>query len=131
MPFEQTRDVSKPEPGHFMIRRVKGGPLVPALIYRECPMLHPSEPGDFYPDVEEWCRPARPEFCRLAASINGKAVSLEQVWTHGRFCTPEEWRYQVTLAEWARKYAPHEPQANPFRAIDLNDMPPIFRRSKT
>lgn len=103
-----TRRIDRPEPGFWMIRLVKGGPLVPAAIMRVQTTQDPEtgEPME------------RSSF--LAAFINGEPVDIDAVWlTRGTEITEAEYRFRVADAEWARRHAQFDPIANPRRRVDL------------
>ena len=133
---QPSRHLGCPRPGYFLLRLVKGGRLVPARIYRPCPMIEPCrdvmiggivypdlEPGEVHPD--DWCRPcdrSRP----LRADIAGEPCDPLRVWEGGAFTTRAEWRYQEDDLDWARAHAPATPQARPTQAIDLGKTPSLF-----
>lgn len=112
-----TRVISSPEPGFFVLRLVKGGPLVPAVIWRPCPVeVDPFEgiiqPLDRYP--------------HLQARILDRDVHPETVWAAGRAVPRAEWQYLVARAEWARMWAPRDPLANPKQPMAIEKMAPAF-----
>ena len=133
---QRSRQLGRPEPGYFTMRLVKGGPLVPARIYRVCPMVEPCRDvmigGLVYPDIEpgeadpdDWCRPCdrtRP----LRADIAGEPCDPLRVWEGGRFTTRAEWRFLTDDLAWARQHAPASPQARPKQAVDLRSQPALF-----
>lgn len=76
-----SRRIDRPEPGYWLIRLVKGGPLVPACIVRELP----TDP--WFPDneMDRGCP-------RLVAYIGGEPAPLDRVWhTRGEDITEDEY----------------------------------------
>ena len=107
-----------PEPGYWMIRLVKNGPLVPACIRWVQTGAEPGEPEN----VME-----RSPF--LAAFIDEKPVDIDRVWNwkgSGRAIAATEYSYRCADAAWAREHAPTEPAANPKKQIDFTEIDPIF-----
>lgn len=67
----------------------------------------------------------------LAAYINGEPVAVEDVWTRrGREITPEEYGHLVADRQWCATYAPHLPEGNPKKAVDLRKLAPIMPPAK-
>jgi hypothetical protein len=103
------RSLNDPQPGYWLMRMVKGGPRVPATI---CIVHTTREPG------EESNLMDRSPF--IAAFIAGDPVSIDDVWhRRGEPITESEYRFRVADLEYARRYAPDEPQAAPRKKIDL------------
>lgn len=114
--MNQGRRIDRPEPGHWAIRLVKGGPEVGACIRWEHTTAEPGRPTNMMD---------RSPF--LAAYINGEPVALQDVWTRrGRHITPDEYRHLVTDRQWCATYAPHLPEANPRKPVDLRNLPPVM-----
>jgi hypothetical protein len=67
------RNPAYAEPGFFVLRQAKNGPLVAAIIWRPCPMVIPEPSEEFTETPEYWCYPTE------------VASSPSQVWS----CTPE------------------------------------------
>jgi hypothetical protein len=65
-------------------------------------------------------------FYHLQAEIGGNEAYLDHVWIYGRPIPRKEWLYMSDLAAWAASYAPETPEANPFDAVALNSLNPIF-----
>lgn len=108
--------VDQPQPGYYRRRQTKGGVWVGVLVYRPCPIdLEPATWGwiDRYPTL-------------LAYTDGRHSVEAYTVWTSLRPVTKNEYEYLVSTNEWAREHAPHLPQANPHKAVDLDTMQPLF-----
>ena len=109
---QPARDISRPEPGRFKMKLVKGGPFVAAEI-----LVLPN--GDW------------------AAEINGKmqtpsnsdpahAAGVFRIWTGGQRITDGEFNFLRALAEWARKNDPNHPLSAPHKAVKLGTSPSVF-----
>lgn len=109
------RIINKPEPGFFKMRLIKGGPWVPALIYRPCPL-------ELCPETFQWID----RVYRLEAEIDGMPVDVNRIWTSGRQITAAEYLYMKAHRAWVRQHAQHLPEARPEEAIDINKLAPIF-----
>jgi hypothetical protein len=112
-----TRVISDPQPGFFVTRLVRGGPMVPAVIWRPCPLeIDPYEgiiqPLDRYP--------------HLRARILDRDVHPETVWAAGRAVPMAEWRFLTAMVAWARIWAPDHPLANPKTPIAIEKMAAAF-----
>lgn len=109
----------EPQAGYYQRRLVRQGPFVPARIWRE-PELdantgEPTGADLILCEVDGRRRDPLAEWARLATQP----------------ITVDEYRFLVKNAEWARTHAPHDPAANPRRAIDLNQLPPpVFSKRK-
>jgi len=110
------RKLAEPQPGFWLVRAVKGGPLVPARIY-----WCDHEPGEPDNKLDRWPLPF------LAAELAGKVADVERVWTmRGIPISEDEYRYRVADQAWARAHAPEEPVAQPYLPIDpLAVKPPL------
>lgn len=117
----RARDISRPEPGFFEMKLVKGGHLVPARIFLPCPIV----PADHDCDPFEWGRHSD-RSRHLMAEIAGEAADIWRVWTSGRPIAAKEFEYLARLRSWAVEHAPHEPAARPHEAVDLNAQPSLF-----
>lgn len=107
--MKEARPIDRPSPGHWLIRLVKGGPEVPARIYRHATA---HEPGDAANVME------RPAF--LVAEIAGEPAELDDVWLRsGRAIDEAEYRFQIADHAHARAFRPRDAKAEPRRAIDL------------
>lgn len=105
----KSRRVDAPECGFWMIRLIKGGPEVPARIYRHATDSEPGNPEN----VME-----RPSF--LVAEISGKPADVDSVWLRkGREITEREYNAALLDQRFARFFTPSAPVANPTQRIDL------------
>lgn len=115
-----------PEPGFFKLKLVRGGPWVPALIWRPCPMIIPEPLSiEDTPAPEDWCRPterSRP----LRARVGDRESDPGEVWISGLWITPREYYWRLKLQKWAVESAPAEPEAKPRQAVDLTRAPALF-----
>lgn len=114
-----TRLTAHPAPGFFQIRLVKGGPFVPARIYRPCAC---TINGPAEHDWQDTCDRYSP----LAAEIDGKPGGLWRLWTYGKIISRNDYQYMTDLREWSLTCDPLSPQANPGQPIDLGQMDPVF-----
>lgn len=107
-----------PKPGYWLIRLVKGGPLVPACIRIVETTFEPDEPSN---DM----RGTRSSF--PAAFVNDEPVDIDRVWlTRGAPITADEYAFRCADAAWAVKHAPNEPAARPTQRVDLRQLPIPF-----
>lgn len=108
-------DAESPQCGWFRRRLVKGGVLVPARIWLMSPVDYDT--GELEDDERLFCevagRPADPY--------------AEWPWLAGDPIPESEFRYLTATMDWSRAHAPHEPFANPHRAVNWRDVPiPTF-----
>ena len=102
------RRIDAPRPGFWLIRLVKGGPEVPARIYRHSTTHEPGDPAN---EME------RPSF--LLAEIAGEPAELDDVWLRaGRAIDEAEYLFQVADHAHAREWRPRDAKADPRRRID-------------
>lgn len=100
------RSISHPQPGYWLMRLVKAGPLVPAAIIKFETRYEPDS---------------------LAAFICGDQVPLDDVWLRrGEPITKEEYEFRVADQAWAKQWAPEEAQAKPDQPINLMTTPLPF-----
>jgi hypothetical protein len=121
------RILIRPEPGFYVMRLRCGVPLVPAVIYRLCPMVIPQPTTSTGPHPDEWCRPLD-RSPRYEARLDGKRVDIERVWTARslRRVSLQEFEFRLgPLRQWARRN-PSAPEARPHRPVDLDTIPPLF-----
>ena len=113
----QRRVLSAPEPGWFSMRLVKGGPLVPARLFRGAAVdPETGQPLDRSPV--------------LLAQIGDRVPSsdpgdIERVWLQHPI--PEaEYHHLMRVLAWAKARAPDAPEAKPRRPINHGKLPPVF-----
>lgn len=107
--------IDRPQEGWFRTRLVKGGPLVPARIWRSVatdPLT--GEALDRSPILQ--------------AEINGKPIDPYELWPRvaDRRITEAEFKFMTADSEWCQRHAPNEPAANPGKPIDLRTAPIPF-----
>lgn len=125
--WQVSRILLHPSPGFYLMRWRRGSPLVPALIYRLCPMVIPQPTAVDGPNPAEWCRPLD-RSPRVRAMIDGKPVPVDRVWTARslRPVSPAEYAFRMgPLRRWARAN-PQMPEARPGQPVDLAALPPLF-----
>lgn len=121
------RILIRPEPGFYVMRLRSGAPLVPAIIYRLCPMVIPQPMTVAGPHPDEWCRPLD-RSPRYEARIDDRRVEVDRVWTARslRQVNSAEFEFRSgPLRRWARQN-PSAPEARPERPVDLDALPPLF-----
>jgi hypothetical protein len=125
--WRETRLLSRPRPGFYVMRLKRGAPLVPALIYQSCPMVVPQPTAVDGPHPADWCQPLdRPPCC--GALIDDEPSPVERVWMARslRPVSPEEYAFRVgPLRRWARAH-PGMPEARPDKPVDLAALPSLF-----
>lgn len=107
--------VDTPTAGHYAMRLVRNGPLVPVRIWFGPP--HDPVTG------EELDRSPR-----YQAQIAGKEADIDRVWP---WCAKNpiaenEYRYMLDVSQWATEHAPREPEAKPREPVDVTTMRPLF-----
>jgi hypothetical protein len=108
------RVVSRPRPGWFRLRLVKGGVWCAARIWLATDAADPLT-------GEALERPAV-----LLAEVGDQPCDVDRVWLSGREISEAEYHYLRDAAAWDRANAPASPAANPREAISLNDLPSLF-----
>ena len=95
------RSVERPVPGHFLVRLVKGGVLVPAAINYDFGLWSCSIQGaEQGPSNED------------PAKVDG----LYRIW---------HWGQMIERPEYVRRMA-RGPAADPTQPVDLSARPPLF-----
>ena len=110
-----TRQINRPEPGHYRQRLTRGGPWVAALIFRPCPIEWAPETLQ---GIDRWYA--------LEAEIDGRSVPVHAVWTSAERVSMAEYLFLRDDRRWAREHAPEAPEANPRKRIDYDTLPPPF-----
>ena len=110
------RAVKPPGTGYWLMRAVKKGPEVPAAIQWERTEHEPGAPDN---------RMERSPI--LTARIAGDVVAWDRVWNWTkREIDRAEYEYRMADMDYAKRYAPHEPAANPRKKLDLMQAPLPF-----
>jgi hypothetical protein len=114
------RQIDRPTETFFRTRLIKGGPWVPASIYRpEAVEIEETLTEKIVHVLDRW--PA------LEAEINGKQVKVMDLWQSSAVeITKQDYDFLVGWREWARVHSPEDPVLRPEAPIDLNKMKPIF-----
>lgn len=105
------------QPGYFLIRLVRHGPMIAARIY-----WCDHEPGNPENKLDRWPIPF------LAGEVAGEDVDPLGIWL-ARDRTPidsAEYRFRDADRRWVEEFAPHEPLAKPLRKADLMQAPLPF-----
>lgn len=121
------RVLIRPEPGFYVLRLRSGAPLIPAIIYRPCPMVIPQPTTVSGPHPDEWCRPLD-RSPRYEARLDGRRVEIDRVWTARslRHVSRDEFEFRLgPLRRWATQN-PSAPEHRPQRPVDLDAIPPLF-----
>ena len=114
----QVRTINDPQPGYWLIRVAKNGPLTPARIWYE----RDPEQGE----PEPWAN-AENRILGIFAEIAGRPASPERVWhTRGRAIPSEEYDFLLKDLEWARTYKPRDPIVTPDKPVKLSEVPLPF-----
>lgn len=102
-----------PMPGYYTRRLVRGGVQVPCKIWLSQEV---DEAGELIDQP------------RLMAEMNGDAVEPEDLWSYvaGNPITEQMFRYLVARADWAWRYSPADPFANPRKPVDHLSTPVLF-----
>lgn len=123
--ISQPAHISKPEPGYYKRRLVRGGPFVPVRIVRFC-MCTVGGGGDNARHVwDDRCDRYPP----LTAVIDG---ALEEdalkhwVYCAGNPITRDEYDHMLSLRKWARSSAPDDPMGSPDKRIDPMKIASLF-----
>lgn len=108
---EKPRHVGEPQPGYFLLRLIKGGPLVPSRI------CHSLEDG-WWAEINGERFPAHPD--------PSHARGVFQIWHGGQEITAEIYEHRLKLKAWAEKHRPDHPSAKPRQRIDRTKTPIII-----
>lgn len=110
-----------PTPGHYLLKLIRGGPWVGAVV------LH--KPEGWYVCVNgEWLG-ASPD--PWPADWPAFSAAMERVHfggrteINGRPVSEDDIRFLDAKRQWAALYAPDDKAANPRRAIDLDKIVPF------
>lgn len=100
-----------PQDGYFKTRLVRGGPCVPARIFRD--------------EEKDFVTGKLTGFDIVKCEINGKAKNPLREWLQlARMpITKADFDHRVAVSDWAKKYDPNSSEANEDRAIDWLTQP--------
>lgn len=110
---EPPRAVDRPEPGHFRLRLVRGGPFVPARIAHDA--------SGWWAEIDGRRYAPHPD--------PAQAEGVFRVWHGGRHIDEAEYRHLNAVRGWATATMPDHPAANPREPIDdakLRRLPPLI-----
>ena len=103
--MRETRDITKPQVGFWMVKLVKGGTEIPACIRM---LITTAEPGNLENAMER--------SGALAAFIGGKSVPMDEVWLRrGRPITASEYERAINDLRWSLET---DRSADPLRPIN-------------
>lgn len=109
------RRIDVPRQGAYLLRLVKNGPLVGAVILRRDGAWHVMVDGDWLgPSVEPWPTDW-PEFLAM----------MERVHIGGRPSDDAEVQFRIGKKRWAMIHEPTNAAANPKRAINRDTAVPF------
>lgn len=110
--MNEARQINDPRPGFFCTRLIKGGPEVPARIWRLC---NCTPNGGDKQTTHEWAETCDRFSQELQAEINGQWVDIWRVWTGAKMTTEKHWQ-ELTLRT----------KQDPYKAVTLGKMKPLF-----
>lgn len=116
--------INRPEPDFYWTRLVKGGPKVPARIWRPCCCTVNGGDEQVEHDWKDTCDRYPPMRCTVAGFDRDPVEEWPSL--AGRTIPESEFRYLTDCMEWDRQHAPTAPLANPRQSISLGDMPSLF-----
>lgn len=109
--------------GYFVVRLVKGGPLVPARIVRLC---HCTPVGGDEQRPHDWTEDCD-RFPGCVGEVAGEPADASLIWETRKAEIPaERYAHLMRVREWAIRHAPDLPEANPRQPIDLNKLRALF-----
>lgn len=119
-----TARIDIPEVGFYWTRFVRGGPRIPARIWRPCWCT--VNGGDDQAE-HEW-QPTCDRYPRLRCLVGERERNALLAWPSliGRELPESEFRYLIAATRWEQTYAPHMPLANPTRPVDVGQMASLF-----
>jgi hypothetical protein len=119
------RVAAEPQPGYFTLKLARRAVLVPALIWRPCPLILPDRLEATAPGPEQWCEPTeRPR--ALRARIGEEEADPFDVWVRGSDIDAREYAHRMADRNWAVIYAPDSPEANSRKPVNLAAQPSLF-----
>lgn len=108
----------EPQCGFYRRRMVRGGVFVPVRIWREADI-------DF--DTGAATAGRQRLLCMVGSELRDPVAEWGYVATQP--IKEAEYRFEVADGEWAKRFAPKDPKANPRKPVDLLAVPaPMYRR---
>lgn len=119
----QPREISKPRPGLFKLRLVRGGPWVAARIVH----MAARDPvtGEALDRSPLWSAYVNDELL-AEPSPDYVEAKVNRIWEYGRPIDLAEYKFLLAQHRHAARYEPNHPAADPRRAIDPLTSPPPF-----
>lgn len=114
--------IGDPQPGFYRTRLIRGGIMVPVRFWYGPPIVDGEELDRSY---------------RLNVEVNGRTDFVTEdgtrelldpfeVWPFCQPITQREYQFMHQRIDWAQRYEPGHPAANPTTPIDLGTLPPRF-----
>jgi len=108
-----------PVAGHYAMRLVRGGPLVPVKIWFGLPIVD----GEEQDRSLRWCV----EVDRKTTSKD-ELISIDRAWP---WCAKNpiseaDYNFMVAHADWAIEHQRDHPKAQPRKAVDYHSLKPRF-----
>lgn len=119
------RPISEARPGYFAVRRLRGGPQLPGIIYRPCSCsINGDDSGESIHTHKDDCDRFYPY---LVAEVDGEAVDPDWLWLHGEELHEWQYRWLVDKVAYDRNNPP-EPKEKPEPAprLDPRTSKPVF-----
>jgi hypothetical protein len=112
----------QPVAGHYRQRLVKRGPWVPVLIWHGPPIVD----GEVLDRSWRWCVAINGETFRWIDG-NPEPIDVWDAWPEcsGQPIDRDEYQFMIRRVRWAREHAPDHWAANPYRPIDLGELPAV------
>lgn len=109
----------EPVAGHYQVRLVKGGPLVPVRIWFGLPVID----GEQQDRAPRWCVEIDGK-----TTWRGELIPVEKAWP---WCAKEpisstDYEFMIAHAKWARDHQPDHPKAQPRKPVDYHSLKPRF-----
>lgn len=116
------RPTSRPQPGYFAVRLVRGGVEVAAQI-----LYGPSrDPVTNQPLDRSWHYSVTLDGVPDADPRPEPNDLVTMVWIYGRRIERAEYEFLLADRAWARRHRPDSPEAKPREAVDFTTMPLPF-----
>lgn len=116
--------IDRPEPGYYCTKLTKGGPKVPARIWRPCVCTVNGGDDQIEHEWSDTCDRHPPLRCTVAGYERDPLEAWP--WLAGHAITEGEFRYLTDAMDWDRQHDPAAPLTNPCKPIDLGALPSLF-----